>query len=368
MLAAMRFGGRKHELITYRDRVEAFWDWFSSQARRFYETIEAGQCNDLTPEVSEKVDEFLGNLAWVFGPGPQGVGGHSFTLSPEGNVHRQFLTTYWHELAPKVPGWTFYPARQPGPMTDMAIQIGGHSFAADEVMAAVEPDFENKRVNLQIWHPKLHLLTTDNAANTLVFLFLDEALGEQGTECWVGLVQLSQGPLENALPMTGLGTHIRALSAVHHWPLLGPDEKWVVYHAREPNSLIPRSDIIAGITCNQKLVFDYREADGEMEDPLDGSGAHFAFVQFPVTILPSGNEAEHRGSIEDSFNRVLMDAHSGRAIGGGTGSGFAYIDLVLYDGGRSIQLVLRTMKEMGMPKGSSLQFFGRSQWDKAVTL
>ena len=141
----------------------------------------------------------------------------------------------------------------------------------------------------------------------------------------------------------------------------------MVYHAREPNNLVPRADIIAGITCNQKLVFEHREADGEIEDPLDGTGALFAFVQFPVTILPPGNEAEHRGSIEDSFNRVLMDADSGRAIGGGTGSD-AYIDLVIFDGDRSIQLILRTMKDMGMPKGSSLQFFGRSQWDRAVTL
>ena len=45
----------------------------------------------------------------MLGPGENG--GHSFTLSGEGNLHRQLLTQYWVSRAPTLEGWTFYPAR-----------------------------------------------------------------------------------------------------------------------------------------------------------------------------------------------------------------------------------------------------------------
>ena len=75
---------------TLKTRVEQFWSWYSEVAPRFYQTIEAGKCADLTQEVISKIDDLLPGFAWVFGPGTR-KGEHSLTLSGEGVIHRQFI-------------------------------------------------------------------------------------------------------------------------------------------------------------------------------------------------------------------------------------------------------------------------------------
>ncbi len=68
------------------------------------------------------VNELSPGFAWVFGPGADGIG-HSFTLSGEGVIHRQLLALQWLSRAPVINGWTFYAARQPGPISGHTIEI-----------------------------------------------------------------------------------------------------------------------------------------------------------------------------------------------------------------------------------------------------
>ncbi len=81
---------------TFKSRVQEFWRWFAEAASRYSETIAAVACATLTTEISAKVNALADGLAWEFGPGAGG-GGHSLTLSGEGNLHRQMLTIYWLE-------------------------------------------------------------------------------------------------------------------------------------------------------------------------------------------------------------------------------------------------------------------------------
>lgn len=50
-------------------------------------------------------------MAGWYGPGENKVG-HSLTLTGEGILAKQFITEYWLQQAPKLPGWTFYASRQ----------------------------------------------------------------------------------------------------------------------------------------------------------------------------------------------------------------------------------------------------------------
>jgi hypothetical protein len=113
--------------FTFKARVEEFWDWYTKSAARFYETIENKKCGDLTSEVSATIDRLLPGFAWVFGPGANGQG-HSFTLTGEGDEHRQLLTRQWLSFAPRLPGWTFYDSRQPSETVEWAINIGELQF------------------------------------------------------------------------------------------------------------------------------------------------------------------------------------------------------------------------------------------------
>ena len=127
MLSLFKRKSRSVIDLTFKHRVERFWEWYSQVAPRFFQVIESKDCSSLAGEASANVDKLIPGFAWVFGPGENNVG-HSFTLSGEGNPHLQLLSIYWLSRAPKLNGWTFYASRQPGSIRGQRMEIGGRNF------------------------------------------------------------------------------------------------------------------------------------------------------------------------------------------------------------------------------------------------
>ena len=105
--------GKKRSEPTFKSRVETFWQWYPQVAEDFFQTIEDGDCKDLAPQVGDFMQRTLPTLSWVFGPGENG--GHSFTVTGEGEVPKQLLAEYWRACAPEIPKWTFHASRQATP-------------------------------------------------------------------------------------------------------------------------------------------------------------------------------------------------------------------------------------------------------------
>jgi hypothetical protein len=342
--------------LTFKARVENFWRWYAEAAPRLYQTIEDKNSACLNTEVSAKVDELIPGSAWVFGPGPNGVG-HSFTLSGEGNLHRQFLTEYWHKRAPSLSGWTFYSARQPSDnLKSWRLEIGGDTFDPLEFWLSPTLDSDREKIDLTVWHP-LFAKLPEGDRWTVLFLVLDEALGEFGTQSWIGEITMSDQHLADALPLKELPTFVQSTEKETGWEKRAPTETWTGYHIEETHNRFRRGDIIAGTTCNIALVDDFLESEDHLEDPLAGTGADYVFVQFPSAILPQGQQVEARGQIEDALQEALSSAASGRHLGGALGARFAYIELLLFDGAQSLDLVKKVLQAHNLPNGTSIEFF-----------
>jgi hypothetical protein len=85
-----------------------FWDWFCRNAElisKHYDDVTV--INELDGEVAESWP----GLSWEIGPDPSG--GWYFALSPNLDREKAKLAQQQIELAPKVPGWRFYSAKQP---------------------------------------------------------------------------------------------------------------------------------------------------------------------------------------------------------------------------------------------------------------
>jgi len=142
--------------VTFKSKVNQFWDWYKEVAARFFETIEDRRCADLADEVNQKMTDLFPNFVWVFGPGPEDIGGHSFTISGNGVLDYQFLTEYWLAQAPKVEGWTFYSSRQPGNILESTeFKFDETRIAFDETFFNGVVDTENERVNITLVNPIL---------------------------------------------------------------------------------------------------------------------------------------------------------------------------------------------------------------------
>ena len=279
--------------MSFKNRVERFWQWYTEVAPRFYDVIESKNCPSLAEEVSANVDKLIPGFAWVFGPGEDGHG-HSFTLSAEGNPHRQLLTLYWLSQAPKLNGWTFHAARRPSSIRGQRLEIGGASFDPLEFWVTPTLNRQDEKVDILLWHPRFNAMA-NRERWTVLFLFLDEVLGEYGTQKWIGEIKLDPKRLADAIPLEELHEYTQRVQAETGWKKAPPGEASVLYQMNSQDDRFLRGDVVTGTTMHSRLINDYLTAEGELEDPLVGTGADFVFVAFDAGILPKGDEAGARG-------------------------------------------------------------------------
>jgi hypothetical protein len=363
---------------TFKTRVERFWEWFAGRAARFYRMLEDNESGgwSSSPEAAEvraRMDEWFPDFAWVFGPGEAGYGeaGRSFTLSGEGVLQRQLLALYWASRAPRLDGWTFYASRQPSPpelIENMRIDFEGQELGPLEFWLTPTIDDEKEVVNLTVWHP-LYAGVPETEARLGAFgVFLDEVLGEYGTGNWIGEVTPSDQQLADAIPLTELWAFIDKLESEKGWQKLLPGEGTVAYEREDPGNRFLRDDVFVGSTTLYDLILDYYEAEAELEDPLAGTGADYVFVSMDIHLFPEGQQMERRDAIESALVAALKSEHSGRVLGGAFGTHFAYLDLMLFDGHNSIQVVERVLREQNLPPGTAINFFAREKLSQRVVL
>lgn len=339
----------------FKSRVEEFWSWFASRAEEFYAAIEAGKCPDLEPEVSAITDQLFPGLGWVFGPGPNKEG-HSFTLTPEGDPHRRLLTAYWHKHAPDLPGWTFHPSRQASPdVSGWAIQMHDHEVATGEIWITLDPDPDLHVINLTAWHPMFGE-AEEHAAYQVLFIMLDEALGEDCVAQQIGSVALGNDKLEHSVPLDDLAEEIAKSRA--QWKEAGQEQAGSVYQLHEPDNRFPRSDTIVGTTTHLPIMSLFLESEGNLEeDPLEDLGAEFLFLAFDVSFLPEGEQADARHALELAIEEDLDDEQLGTVLGGAYGMEQAYIDLLVYDRDAALECLGKTLRGLGFPKSSAIYPF-----------
>ena len=351
---------------TFKLRVEEFWTWFAEAAPRIFATIEEGKCASLADEMAVTVERILGGGAWEFGPGANG-GGHGFTFSPEDDAHRQFLAAYWLSRAPKLTGWSFFSARQPTSIAEISLSLNGRTFRAIEFWVTPLVDREQQKVDITVWHPVFDAVE-ERQRYELLFLFLDQALGEVGTGHWIGKIDFSKQNLADAMPLEELRPYLARLQGETGWKKLPPGEAYTGYQCKEPHDRFPRGDTITGTTAHMRLIDDYMKAGGEMDNPLAKFGADFAYVALEVSLLAEGDEAAARGDIEDALDAALKREASGRVLGGAHGTRCAYVDLFLVDGAKSVALVQRVLRERGLPAETSVNFFAKDKRDQRVMI
>ena len=173
--------------------------------------------------------------------------------------------------------------------------------------------FENEKIDLIVWHPLFAKMEEQNRWAVL-FLFLDEVLGEFGTQQWVGEIKLNDQGLTEAMPLQELQPFVKALETETGWKKYPPGEIWTGYRFEKTQYDFLRGDIFIGTTSHIAIVNDYVRSKGELPDPLENTGADFVFISFPAAFLPEGNQSEARGKIEDALNQELRLESSGHIL------------------------------------------------------
>ena len=345
------------EEVTFKQRVETFWQWWSEHAVRIRESVDQDGGATIQPEISEQVNKLGPGFAWVLGPHPEGKEkGHSFTLTPEGMLNHLFLTSFWLQQAPQTEGWHFYSSRQPSEdLKGAAIHLGEFKLKTEELWLTPEIDEEREIIHLTAWSP-IFAETEEKTAYQVLFLLLDEALGENGVSQSLGRIEIKDDRLAHSFPLSELPEQVAATQAQFNWKKIPLEDSYTLYSFKQPEEGFPRQDLLTLNTQNPSITLDYFDAEGALEDPIADTGASYLFIRIPISQFPEGQQVDLRAKWEDALRETFESAQSGRVLGGGLGTQFAYIDVLIFDGEKSLATIKETLDRNEARKYSILPF------------
>ncbi len=173
-------------------RLAAFWRWWASAKDDLAAAIERAELEAWVEPISKAVHGVQQGLAWELGTGL--VSKHQLVITAEGNAERRPFALRWAASAPPPDEtWEFHASRQPsGPAV---LRIGGATVDLSEVRAVTSWDETRERLSVRLWHPAMEPLP-EEARGQIAFLFLDNLIGEDEVERWLG--QLAMDPSAQA--------------------------------------------------------------------------------------------------------------------------------------------------------------------------
>lgn len=179
------------------DAIPSFWRWWAGARDRVTAAIAGETLSGLVDEISRNVHAIDPRLAWELGKGSTAA--HALVVSPEGDPAVRALAITWLAAAPPADStWEYHASRQRGDL-DSALQIGDREVDLDDYRAIASWDEGRERVDVRLWHPALADAPED-VRERVDFLFLDNLLGEDDVERWIGAIDALEAPISGRTP------------------------------------------------------------------------------------------------------------------------------------------------------------------------
>ena len=321
--------------MSFKSNVAAFWAWFAEHAAQIGADIEAQAHGDILKEFSTQLDRVFGKAHFLIGGR---AGDFDLTISPEGNRSTLFLSRFWKEQAPEIPGWTFFhlkpPAGKAGGGFGLRFEVeqGNPSIDWSDVHVLPTPNAETKKLDIALYCEKLKDVD-ERTWFSYVFLLLDDCLGEAYTESAIGAIDRGQKKRWSMIPFGKLYDYVVRTFQKNGWQLFeNPDEVASAYRM-DPKTDIQgdRDDIAIGYTYHPGLINDYLGGTGEVIHAMRAVGAEYLFLVYNHAHVPLDQKVPYRAPIEDALDELLLSRNLGRLLGGATGSLNSYIDLLVFD-------------------------------------
>lgn len=210
-------------LMSRAEAIAAFWREWPELRVGLADEMAEGRYGEATAELSELVDAIDPALEWDLVPSRSGA--YALCLSSAADPGLRSLTERWYLDSPPADGiWEYHSARiAVEPARVVVGDIGIHPF---DVTVVAEPDPVTEELNITVGHPDLRRM--DEALQLQVaFRLLDDLLGEDGLEFWVGSVDVVPHPLPWGMPFLDLAPEVDRLAAAatgQQWKMMPKDD------------------------------------------------------------------------------------------------------------------------------------------------
>jgi hypothetical protein len=244
--------------------IESFWRWWSTAHERIAHAIDTGTVGSVADELSEHVNAIAEGLEWEIGVDRSGPR-YSLCISAAGDLSRRALLERWLQHTPRDGDtWTFHPARQASRSVDGSITLDELNFPFADFRIRIEVDETRERVHITVFHPAF-LGVSDGVGGTAAYLFLDDLLGEDGVERWIGRIERVKAAPDSGVDAQSLRQAVNALAAAatrQQYVLLEGNDETGARHVMVLNAALKHIDYV---------LFDmYVRIDLTLKGPTDG--------------------------------------------------------------------------------------------------
>ena len=175
-----------------------FWTWWASGRDRVAAAITGGGFdNRLVEDISRAVRTIHPQMAWELAPGRTAE--HAFCLSSEGNHEVRQAALRWLATAPPPDATWEYHASKQASATLMGLEVAGTRFDLEEMRAIASWDESRFRLDVRLWHPSFEK-APEPVRLQAAFVFLDQLLGEDDVERWIGQIDVLDAPTGGRTP------------------------------------------------------------------------------------------------------------------------------------------------------------------------
>ncbi|MCY4369633.1 MAG: hypothetical protein OXF41_09500 [bacterium] len=206
-----------------REAIAGFWAAWPRLAPTLEDELVAGRYGEGTEALTDLVEAMDPGLEWDLLPGREAA--YALCLSSSADLALRPLAERWFQAAPPVDMvWEYHPARIP--VKPAVVQVGDRRFDPLDVTVVIEPDHSTEELGLTVGHRRFGLM--DEALQLqVVFRLLDDLLGEDGLETWVGSVDVVPHRLPWGIPFVDLAGEVDRLAGSatgKQWELMPRDD------------------------------------------------------------------------------------------------------------------------------------------------
>lgn len=189
--------------------IAAFWEEWPRLRAGLEREIASGEYGEATAGLTDLAEDIDPNLEWELAPGRAAL--YALCLSAAADPGLRPLTERWVRAAPPPdPIWEYHPARLA--VEPSAVAVDGVEFHPAGASAVIELDSGAEELDVTVGHPSFGLI--DEALRLqVVFRFLDDLLGEDAADLWIGGVDAAPEALPWGVPFLELAEEVERLAA-----------------------------------------------------------------------------------------------------------------------------------------------------------
>ncbi len=280
---------------------------------------------------------------------------HELILSPEGDKAKLFQLVYFQKQAPKevLEHWNILVGRQHS--GSFGLQIFGQNVSAEDIFVWVKQQGDDE-LELSLYCEKLlsFLKEDENKAYWMMYIMLDNVIGEIAAMRYIGGVELLEKPLEGVnFSLEKLLEYLNQRFSEQDGDIMDAEkycERYTVYETEpsEEEDADVRMDIYVGGTNCPTLINQYWNNAADTMNAYHKDGIAAGFFYYPLTGFTGEDRSGKILDFRDAVSEEILAGAGADAvtfIGGASGIYFGYIDFIAWDLKAVLDTAVEVLKE-----------------------